>query len=199
MSRLMILIFVCLFLSFSAPLSQAATAPKQQSEYHEWFTEPTTRGTCSIIFSCLSTLLFCSSKILKPNIIPTGWKGRFMVLFQVAAAMFVPEVLYLMALGQYFDAKGVRDTINATAETFDRIPDARPKPSQQKSLRLLLTPWRYFTLEKKPQFIQLVACICTTPWFTQTKIKMTGSSRMPLVRTVDTCPRLLCYYGWLRN
>ena len=62
-----------------------------------------------------------------------------------------------MALGQYFDAQGVRDTINAKAETFACNSALNPKPEGWNVVRLFLGFLRFLTKEDKPQFMDLVA------------------------------------------
>lgn len=120
----------CLFLWLaptSAALASSPTAAPQTTQYKSWSPEPQGRGTYSIIFSCLATLLFCAIKILKTNILSPGWTGRMIHFIQILAGMFVPEVVYLMALGQFFGAKGLRDTVNRKAEAFaqQQIPRSR--------------------------------------------------------------------------
>lgn len=129
----------------------------QQPEYFSWLSEPNGRGTFSIIFSCVSTLFFCSSKILKPNILPLGWRGHGIHIIQIVAGMFVPEIVFLMALGQFFDAKGVRDTINAIAEEFveeakseDSVEEFKTRPQSKAAC------WRVLFQKERSQFIHMV-------------------------------------------
>lgn len=127
-----------------------------ENDYLSWSAEPTTRGTASIIFACLSTLIFCSAKILKPNILPSGWQGRGIQLTQILVGIFVPEVVYLMALGQFFDAKGLRDTINMKAEACAMQDEECAPPSKRRLTDTFVTCWHLIWSERQPQYLILV-------------------------------------------
>ena len=131
----------------TAPIDPSSLQPR----YESWVPEPNGRGSFSIIFSCLTTLLFCASKILKPNILPPQWKGRYIQLIQIIAGMFVPELIYLMALGQFCDAKGVRDSMNRKAE--DLAQQSQAPKIRRWSIKAL---WKWFIFEQKPEYIKLV-------------------------------------------
>ena len=152
-------IYIFFFASFavSTPISPlSSSSSSSQAQYKSWSPEPDGRGTVSIVLSCLTTLLFCASKILKPNLLPPGWHGRSIQLAQILAGMFVPEVVYLMALGQFFDAKGVRDTINKQAESFSWGGKSHKDSEWKWSLGKLRD---YFRFDKEPNYIELVCGI----------------------------------------
>lgn len=140
----------------SAPTNSNATNPPDPI-YQSWSPEPNTRGTSSIIFSCLTTLLFCSSKILKPNILPSHWTGRRIQLTQIIIGMFVPELVYLVALGQYFDARGIRDTINCEVEKIAKKPAAPAQSAKPAHSGRIVKFWRRFMFEQEPELIHLVS------------------------------------------
>ena len=141
--------------ALSAPASSTASTPAAASiQYKSWAPEPDGRGTFSIILSCVTTLLFCASKVLKPNILPSRWRGRCIQLIQILAGMFVPEVVYLNALGQFCDAKGMRDTVNRKAEEIAR----REKQMQNmhESQWWIKSLWRWLIFEQEPEYIRMV-------------------------------------------
>ena len=141
--------------AFAAPASSTASVPASASfQYQNWVPEPDGRGTFSIILSCVTTLLFCASKVLKPNVLPPRWRGRCIQVIQILAGMFVPEVVYLNALGQFCDAKGMRDTINSKAEGLaPRWHQPQDSPERQWWTKVL---WRWFFFEQEPEYIRLV-------------------------------------------
>ena len=155
---LSILSFIRLLFQCTAAAStpQTTTPPSpKHSEYQAWHPEPDGRGSYSIIFSCLTTLLFVASKILKPNILPSRWRGRFIQLAQIFVGMFVPEIVYLMALGQFCDAKGIRDTVNRKAKALAENRGIQVQSSLSR-VSLIKRLWRWVIFDQEPQYIRLV-------------------------------------------
>jgi len=161
----------------SVPISP--TTPTE-SHYTTWQAEPDGRGTFSIIFSCLTTLLFCASKLLKPNILPSRWRGRWIQLAQIVAGMFVPEIVYVMALGQFCDAKGIRDTVNRKAEEYALRKGIQSQDAVERHWWMKRL-WRWFIFEQEPQYIRLV------PTIPSSSIKNKTTALMSRIKGLPDC------------
>lgn len=73
-----------------------------------WVNEPNRRGTLSIVWSCLSTLFFCSWSVLCLNIPPAdeGYSRQLARKFKyMGLAIVFPELLLFSAFGQNIDAR----------------------------------------------------------------------------------------------
>ena len=193
------LLFDCLAPCISAAPASSTTSsiPPSEPVDKSWVSEPDGRGTFSIIFSCLTTLLFCASKILKPNILDPRWGSRVIQIIQVLAGMFVPELVYLVALGQYLDARGVRDTINRKAMAF--AGEQNVTEDMRRESGFMKCFWRWLFFAHEPQYIEMVHAspksylVITTPF---DKLTL-GFARALAFREMDPCTWLLCNHGWI--
>ena len=68
--------------------------------------------------------------------------------------MFVPELVYLVALGQFLDARGVRDTINRKAKAFAR--EQSPTQDMHDRNRPTIFFWKKSLWAQEAQYIEMV-------------------------------------------
>jgi hypothetical protein len=137
--HLLLIILLSLLSSTNAsPLPPAWTPPIDDPEalYNKlapsWVKEPLTRGTFSIIFPCLATLGLCVYTGIHLNI-PAHHDGQIKVAFRKLKwsiiALFAPEMVLYCAWQQWFQAKALRDRMNAA---LDAKAEVERRPVDEK-------------------------------------------------------------------
>lgn len=94
--------------STRSPLKTYGSTPGLQATFA---TEPPGRGTVGILISCTATFFFCIWTAMHPNIIPgvSSWYRLYHRLVLMAISIVIPEGILICAMGEFRDAKGVRD------------------------------------------------------------------------------------------
>ncbi len=75
-----------------------------------WVSEPSMRGTSSILYTCLLTIFACICTALHLNVPKSGsgfWRLLFTKLCWVLAALFTPEIVVFYAASQFIRAWGL--------------------------------------------------------------------------------------------
>ncbi|KAF8252092.1 hypothetical protein K440DRAFT_666710 [Wilcoxina mikolae CBS 423.85] len=118
--------FSLFLLSSAAPISNDAIV--------HWTSEPKTRGTAGILFSCVATLGLCVWTALHLNIDPTGGKtkmtlpSRFLAkIIWAFTALIAPEIVLSIALHQFLIAWEYRSIVNARNSEENGAKDIRLK------------------------------------------------------------------------
>lgn len=111
------------FLAYLLLLSNGASAVPTQnltalrSEFAPaWVSEPTSRGTWNLLYSCLFTLTLCVWSAIHLNIPPQGERQRTQLLRKVKwvlIAIFAPEVALFTAGQQLYQARVLCKELNA--------------------------------------------------------------------------------------
>jgi len=84
--------------------------------------EPTTRGTCGLIISCVATLSLCVYTALHFNVVkslrPSFVATTFKKVGWILVGMFAPELVVYTAWSQWVSARKLTDIV---AKHFDRL------------------------------------------------------------------------------
>lgn len=79
-----------------------------------WVAAPDGRGTIDILWSCLFTIFICTWTIFHPDI-PKPYESQWhQILWKVKVkvmVIFVPELVFAIAISEYFDARKARDAL----------------------------------------------------------------------------------------
>ncbi|KAN0070178.1 hypothetical protein V8E54_011759 [Elaphomyces granulatus] len=93
------------------------TIPDDSGRVHGWISEPSGRGTASVLYTCLITIFLCVWSAMHINI-PERNKSKtenffYRVKMAVLAIIF-PEAVFLSAIGSYFFVREVLDELPAS-------------------------------------------------------------------------------------
>src|ERR1700722_7093017 len=81
------------------------TIPDESGRVHGWISEPSGRGTASLLYNCLLTIFLCVWSAMHTPI-PKRNKSRTKNFFYKAKlavlAIIAPEVIFLIAIDSYF-------------------------------------------------------------------------------------------------
>ena len=81
---------------------------RNETLQHGWVREPTGRGTCSILWSCLSTIFICTWVVLHPDVPKPdqkSWYHRALKIASMLGTMIAPEYLVAHSAQNYWDAQ----------------------------------------------------------------------------------------------
>ncbi len=94
-------------------LYEMSNSSDQSSRQPAWYPEPGTRGTYSLLSTCLITLGFCAWSAIHVNIPPykhkgSQWRSR---VFWLLCAIFFPEYVAFIAFRQNVAAEKLRQQV----------------------------------------------------------------------------------------
>ena len=99
-----------------------------------WASAPGVRGTSQILWSCTLTLVACVYTALHLNVPPSN-EGQWQFLWRktkwVAIALFAPEIVLYCACTQFWAARQLINTLNATRS---RETDVRASKHSEPSV-----------------------------------------------------------------
>ena len=85
----------------------------------DWVTEPSGRGTYSLLFSCFNTLFLCAWTAFHPNVPPKESDTRFLLqrIQWMIVAVFFPELVLFIAWDQWWAARCLKHEINRLGQS----------------------------------------------------------------------------------
>jgi hypothetical protein len=93
------------------------TIPDESGRVHGWISEPSGRGTASLLYTCLITIFLCAWSAMHTPIPArhTSWMENFFYKAGFAAfAIIAPEIVFLEAIRSYFFVRETLDELSAS-------------------------------------------------------------------------------------
>ncbi|KAI9754941.1 MAG: hypothetical protein M4579_004477 [Chaenotheca gracillima] len=87
-----------------------------------WVSEPDTRGTAGVLYSCVFTIYLCVWSAIHPNI-PSVFSFRKRKFLSLLEALFAPELILYLAFEQRVSAKALQKRLNECALLHKREPN----------------------------------------------------------------------------
>jgi hypothetical protein len=90
------------------------TIPDESGRVHGWISEPSGRGTASLLYTCLITIFLCvwSAMHIPVPARHTSWMENFFYKVKLAVlAIIAPEVVFLFAIDSYFSIREALDEL----------------------------------------------------------------------------------------
>jgi hypothetical protein len=96
------------------------TIPGESGRVHGWISEPSGRGTASLLYNCLITIFLCVWSALhipiparnKSN--KSGTENFFYKVLLAVMAIIAPELVFLIAIRLYFFIREALDELSAS-------------------------------------------------------------------------------------
>jgi hypothetical protein len=159
-----------------------------------WLDEPNTRGTYSLVSSCIFTLGLCVWTAIHLNIPERASAGRQFLrkLVWLAVGLLAPEVVTFTAWNQYADAARL---VRELAKT------ARPRPSLWSGLRRRVMSLGVAGGKSQYDKVDVTEMVRSSPLHLKNLID-TSAEPQPLAfqacwRRLEPRSRVLCRHGWL--
>jgi hypothetical protein len=93
------------------------TIPDESGRVHGWISEPSGRGTASLLYNCLITIFLCVWSAMHTPIPARNYSrtGNFFdKVFFAVFAIIAPEVVFLNAINDYFFIRAALDELPAS-------------------------------------------------------------------------------------
>jgi hypothetical protein len=93
------------------------TIPDESGRVHGWISEPSGRGTASLLHNCLITIFLCVWSAMHVTIPArhTSWMENFFYKVKLAAlAIIAPEYVFFIAIRSYFFIREALDELSAS-------------------------------------------------------------------------------------
>ncbi|KAN0076468.1 hypothetical protein V8E54_006610 [Elaphomyces granulatus] len=93
------------------------TIPDESGRVHGWISEPSGRGTASLLYTCLITIFLCAWSAMHTPIPArhTSWMENFFYKVGFAAfTIIAPEIVFLEAIRSYFFVRETLDELSAS-------------------------------------------------------------------------------------
>ena len=102
----------CMPVLSGTPSNSRTSAEPPDGDQSQWVSGPSTRGTCSLLLSCFTTLFLCAWTAYHPNIpqVKSNLPGRRAKW--IVATVFAPELVLFAAWVQYVGAQRLKKEIN---------------------------------------------------------------------------------------
>ena len=97
------------------------TIPDGSGRVHDWISEPSGRGTASLLYTCLITIFLCvwSAMHIPIPARHTSWTENFFYKVKLAVlAIIAPEYVFLIAIDSYF---WVREALDELPASFSEV------------------------------------------------------------------------------
>src|ERR1700722_8635375 len=97
------------------------TIPDESGRVHGWISEPSGRGTAGLLYTCLITIFLCVWSAMHINIPERNYSrtGNFFYkVFFAVFAIIAPEVVFLIAIDNYFF---IREALNKLPASFFEV------------------------------------------------------------------------------
>jgi hypothetical protein len=93
------------------------TLPDESGRVHGWISEPSGRGTASLLYNCLLTIFLCVWSAMHTPI-PERNKSRTKSFFYkvglAVSAIIAPEAIFFIAIDSYFFIREALDELPAS-------------------------------------------------------------------------------------